>query len=372
MVVKNAQIIKNGIPVIQDILINNKCIELIADDISCPSGHNLLDIQGDYLSPGFVDVHTHAFMGMDMMQGENAVRHMSRELYKAGVQAFLPTTMSASEEDTLAAIQGVASVMRCPESEGAVVLGVHMEAPFLNSECCGAQDSRFFQLPCIEAFKRITGNAGNCVKMVTLAPELPGAFDFIQWLTQQNIVISIGHSTADAGIMKKAIDMGLNHVTHMFNALSPLLHRAPGVPGVALTDERVYAECIPDLIHLHREILIIAAKCKQADKMVLVTDAMEAAGLQDGIYTLGGRKVIVHDGAARLDNGTLAGSTLLMSRGVNNMINLGIAFPEAIKMAVSTPARSIGVSIQSELSVGYTLPLNRYNAHYKHVGVITN
>lgn len=305
------------------------------------SGQETLDLNGDWLIPGFVDVHIHAFMGMDTMDGEEAVRHMSRELYKHGVAAFLPTTMSASAEKTRSALAGIQAVMDKPEKQGAVVLGAHMEAPFLSVARAGAQQKAFLTDPNYAVWNAFTGPYEKIVRMVTLAPELEGAMEFIRFLCSKGIVVSLGHTDATAETTHAAADAGAMHVTHLFNAQAPLHHRSPGVIGAALADDRLVCECICDGIHLHPDIIQMTVRCKGSQKAIAVTDAMEAAGMPDGVYQLGGQRVNVHNGEARLHDGTLAGSTLTMCQAFQNLIYFGISPSDAAAMTTTSPARSI-------------------------------
>ena len=336
-----------------------------------PAGNEqVLDIDGDYLVPGFVDVHIHAFLGKDTMGGEAAVRHMSRELKKCGVAAFLPTTMSASLQDTKMALLGIDAVMKSPEPEGAVVLGAHMEAPFLSTHRCGAQVATYFIPPTMEAWLAMTGEYASAVRMITLAPELLGAENWIREITGRGVVVSIGHSDATCEQAHQAADFGATHVTHLFNAQTPLHHRDPGVPGAALTDSRLYAEIIADGIHLHPDILRLTVLAKGREKTLLVSDAMEAAGMPDGTYQLGGQAVYVKDGAARLKSGTLAGSTLTMARAMKNMISFGIAKEDAVYMATQAPANSIGEKLAGRIAIGAPGVCTRWDKDWNMMNVI--
>lgn len=340
-------------------------IVAVSPELAPLSGEEVRDLGGDCLLPGFVDVHSHAFQGRDTMEGEAAVRHMSRQLYQQGVAAFLPTTMSASPEDTRGALAGIAAVMERPEPRGARVLGAHMEAPFLAPAKCGAQVAAHFMIPSWAHFEKVTGPCLGCVSLITLAPELPGAEDFTREATRRGITVSLGHTAAGAQQTHLAGDWGASHVTHTFNAQTPLNHREPGVPGAALGDDRFYCEFIADGIHLHPDILRIAARCKGSRRLVLITDAMEAAGMPDGEYALGGQTVYVKEGAARLANGVLAGSTLTMSRAFQNMIALGIDPVHAARMATATPADSIHRPEAGRIAPGGLLPLTRWNARWE-------
>jgi len=204
----------------------------------------------------------------------------------------------------------------------------------------------------VEAYQQLTEGT-NCVKMVTLAPELDGASALISYLTEKGIVTCAAHSNATAQQIHDAAALGLSQITHLFNAQSPLHHREPGIPGAGLSDDRIKVQVIADGIHLHPDILNIAAKCKGPEGMMLISDSMEAAGLSDGEYDLGGQAVFVKSGAARLADGTLAGSTLVLHRAVRNMIRLAHIAPEkVIPMATSTPADAVGASGYGRIKAG--------------------
>lgn len=353
------------------IRLKDGCITDIGADLSPLLGEEVIDLAGDHLLPGFVDVHIHAYMGRDAMQGEEAVRAMSRGLYEAGVAAFLPTTMSAFVSETRAAVDGIRAVMKAPESRGAKVLGAHMEAPFLNPKKCGAQLPECLRDPDWDTFLTMVAGDVSAVKMMTMAPELPGADDFIRQATAQGIVISLGHSAATAEQAHHAAEMGASHVTHTFNAQPPLHHREPGLTGAALTDDRLYAEFISDGIHLHGDIVRLLCAAKGPKKAVAITDAMEAAGMPDGEYSLGGQPVTVKDGQARLHDGTLAGSVLTMKQALSNLIHrFGIAPIDAVRMCTLTPAESVGEAVCGRMCVGSPAPLTRWTKDWQFVGIL--
>ena len=328
----------------------------VGKDLRAEAGERETDLGGDFLLPGFVDVHIHAFGGRDTMEGEDAVRAMSRELRKLGVAAFCPTTMSAGPEDTKKAVAGIRAVMEKPEKDGALVLGAHMEAPFLQESKAGAQRKEFFLNPSFEKLEEMTGGDPGIVKLITMAPEKDGSEAFIRRAAEAGIHVSIGHTA----------------VTHTFNAQTPLTHRAPGVPGAALTDDRLYCEMICDGIHLHRDTVRLLAKCKGPERAVAITDAMEAAGLPDGEYALGGQKVFVKDGAARLADGTLAGSVLTMLQALENLIHrFGIRPEDACAMCTCTPADSIGEKRTGRITAGAPAVLTRWSPDWHMTGVIT-
>ena len=339
-------------------------------DLTPEAGEARVDLAGDYLLPGFVDVHIHAFRGKDTMRGEADIRSMSRDLAKAGTAAFCPTTMSASEEDTQRVMADIGRIMADPESKGARILGAHMEAPFLSEGKAGAQMKEYFRDPDWDALMRMAGDPG-LVKLITMAPERAGSEDFIRKASAAGIHVSVGHTDATAAQVHEAADWGADHVTHTFNAQTPIHHREPGVPGAALTDDRYYCEMICDGKHLHDDIVRLMIRCKGAEKAVAITDAMEAAGMPDGEYSLGGQKVIVKEGAARLENGTLAGSVLTMPQALSNLIHRYGADPAAAcAMCTSTPAESIREKAAGHMVPGSPAVLTRWSADWVMKGVI--
>lgn len=343
----------------------------IGDAVSAGPGEEILDAAGEYVLPGFVDVHIHGCRGWDAMQGEQAVRAMSRELAEMGVAAFCPTTMSAGTEDTRKAVAGIRAVMDRPEEKGARVLGAHLEAPFLQGTRAGAQRKEFFTDPSMEKILELTGGDPAAVRLITVAPELPGSEEFIRRASAAGIHVSVGHTEASAEQVHAAADWGADHVTHTFNAQTPFHHRAPGVPGAALTDDRLWCEMICDGIHLHRDAVRVLARCKGAGRAAAVTDAMEAAGLPDGDYTLGGQKVSVREGEARLGDGTLAGSVLTMGNALENLIHLfGISPEEACAMCTSTPAESVGEKTAGRLAIGAPAILTRWSRGWRPAGTV--
>lgn len=370
MLIINAALATDGFMPGMCVRLKDGCVAAIGPDLAPHEGESVIDLGGDYLLPGFVDVHIHAYMGNDTMDGEEAVRAMSRRLYEAGVAVFLPTTMSAPEAETRHAVAGVRAVMDHPEKRGARVLGAHMEAPFLNPQRAGAQRAECLREPDWRAFIGLCGDA-SAVRMVTLAPELPGAEVFIRQAVQAGVTVSLGHSAATAEQAHHAADWGARHVTHTFNAQPPLHHREPGLSGAALADDRLYAEFIADGVHLHGDVVKLLCRAKGAERAVAVTDAMEAAGMPDGQYSLGGQPVTVQDGQARLADGTLAGSALTMKQAMWNLIHrFGIAPIDAVRMCTSTPAESVGEGICGHMVVGTPAPLTRWDQNWNFITIV--
>ena len=368
-------LVKNGLAFVRgaferaDVRIENGRIAEVGQ-LSAKAGEEIRDAQGLYVLPGFVDIHIHAFGGADCMRGEADVRRMSTGLLQTGVAAFVPTTMSAYPQQTYDALSGIQAVVDRPEAHGAAVLGAHMEAPFLALKYKGAQLGECLQAPSMEAYDGMVRDL-TCVRMMTLAPELPGALEVIAELKKRGVVTCAAHTAALAADIHAAADAGLTQITHLFNAQTPLHHREPGVPGAGLADDRIVVQMIADGIHLHPDVLRVAAKCKGAQGVALISDSMEAAGLPDGQYDLGGQAVYVKDGAARLENGVLAGSTLLMHQAVRNMITLaGIAPEEVIPMATSTPADSVGAKGFGRIEPGAAGVLALMDGSWNFAGVI--
>lgn len=339
-------------------------------DLTPEAGERVYDCGGNHVLPGFVDIHIHAYGGADCMRGEADVRAMSRGLLETGTAAFVPTTMSATKEETRSALSGIQAVCDRQEPGGACVLGAHMEAPFLNPSYKGAQRAECLMAPSAEAYGQLTQGI-RCVRMMTLAPELPGATELIRTLTARGVVTCAAHSGASAEDIHAAADAGLTQITHLFNAQTPLHHRKPGIPGAGLADDRILVQMIADGIHLHPDVLRIAALCKGSKGVALISDSMEAAGLPEGEYELGGQRVIVKGGAARLESGVLAGSTLVLHRAVTNMIRLAGMSPETvIPMATRTPADSVGAAEYGRIEPGAVGIFALMDGNWDYAGVV--
>ena len=297
-----------------------------------------------FIVPGYIDIHVHGGGGSDVMDGDyEAVNQIAIAHSHFGTTSFLPTTMTMSKDKIIRSLRSICEAVR-KGTAGAEILGIHMEGPYINPEKKGAQKEEDIKKISLEEFSEFNQASGNLIRLVTIAPEMPGAVDFIRWLHEQGIIVSVGHSNANYKQVQEGIQAGISHVTHLFNAMRGLHHREPGVVGAALTSPELTVEIIADGIHIHPIVLKILTKIKEGEKVVLITDAMRAAGLKEGTYDLGGQEVIVTKGQARLKDETLAGSVLTMDKAVKNMVNkVGIQLPKAIQMASFNPARSIGI-----------------------------
>ncbi|NLG57387.1 MAG: N-acetylglucosamine-6-phosphate deacetylase [Clostridiales bacterium] len=317
-----------------------------------PQGSQAMDAQGLYVSPGLIDLHIHGYLGEDASDGSaRGVVKMAEGLIQNGVTAFLPTTMTLSWE----AIEQAFEVARAlkqeslsPDFAGSQILGVHAEGPFINPKRKGAQSDRHILPP--DAVKMLGHQ--DIVKIVTMAPEVPGGLEFIRALTtKSDIVVSIGHTDASFEEALAAIEAGATHITHTFNAMTGLNHRAPGVVGAALTTE-VVCELIADTFHVHPGLFALLYRAK-GERLVLVTDCTRAGGLGDGEYTLGGQPIQVKGVESRLKDGTIAGSVLKLNEAVLNFSrHCGLALHEAIPYASLHAARAIGEAGKGSLEVG--------------------
>ena len=294
--------------------------------------------------PGFIDEHIHGAGGADAMDGtEEALSTIANTVAAEGTTAFLATTMTQSPENIKAAMRAV-KAYREGEHGGARLLGVHLEGPFIAAAHKGAQPLEYVAKPDAAVFDEYNAESGDCIKIVTLAPEEEGAGELVAHLAKKGIVPSIGHTGAKCADIEAAIKLGAKNVTHTYNAQSALHHREIGTVGSAMLFDELACELIADTIHVSVPAIKLLAKCKPEGKLVLITDAMRAKGLADGESELGGQKVIVKNGEARLVDGTLAGSVLRMNVAVKNMVEkAGLSLTDACDLATINPAKVLGI-----------------------------
>lgn len=295
--------------------------------------------------PGFIDEHVHGAAGSDAMDGTmEDLGKIANALASEGTTAFLATTMTQSPENITKALKAVKAYRELSPESGAEILGVHLEGPFISKDFVGAQPIEYVAKPSVEVFKKYQDASGDCVRIVTLAPEVEGSTELIKYLVSQNIVASIGHTDATYVDVKKAVEAGATNLTHTYNAMKPLHHREVGTVGSGLLFDELNCECICDGIHVSGPAIQLLHKNKPADKMTLITDAMRAKHMPDGVSELGGQVVIVKNGEARLENGTLAGSVLKMNNAVKNVMKfLNLPLEEVVKLASQNPAKNLGV-----------------------------
>lgn len=319
-----------------------------------PVDETVIDAKGRYVAPGFIDVHSHGRGGSDTMYPTfDDINTITTASIKSGVTSILPTTMTMSVEETYAAIKNVAE--NIDKVDGSRILGVHMEGPFFNKKYKGAQPEEYMIEPTVENYHALTGEYDWAVKKLSLAPEREGCLPLIEYLVKEGVTVSIGHTDATYQQAVAGINAGVTSGTHTYNAMTPLTHRNPGVVGAIMSHDQVYAELILDGIHVSFPAAKVLLKAKSLDKVMLITDSIEASGLPDGQYKLGNQPVYVKDNAARLKDGTLAGSILALNDAVRNAYkNLDLTINEAVNLASYNPAKNLNLIDLGEIAVNKT------------------
>ncbi len=340
-----------------------------------PGEVRILDFPGATLGPAFFDVHIHGAKGHDVMEATpEALDAMSSFLASRGTGSFLATTMTAPLDATLRSLAGLAKLMARPPIAGeARPIGIHLEGPFLSHAKCGAQPPEHLLAPGISTFDRLFEAAEGRVRLMTLAPELPGAPELAAHATARGVRISLGHSNATAAETRAAIHAGAVSATHTFNAMRPLDHREPGILGTVLTSGALFAEMICDGIHTAPEMVELWWRAKGPERAILMTDAMSAAGMPDGTYQLGGFPVEVAQGRAMV-HGVLAGSVLTLDRALANFLEFtGAPLEQALRLMTVNPAAMTGLSDQAgSVAVGMPANLVAVDGAGKLVGSIVN
>ena len=308
--------------------------------------------------PGFIDLHTHGIAGYDTMSVKtDDLEAMAKAYLDHGVTSFLPTTVSHIGEKIIEVVDKLVSYIS-KEKKGAFakIVGIHLEGPYLSVEKKGAQNPKYIRKIDEEELKKFVERSKGFLKLITLAPEAvkpKKAEEIMRYLRKNGVRISLGHSNATFDEAMKMVDFGATHATHVFNGMRGFNHREPGVVGAVLLDDRVTCEIIADLVHLHPMTLRLIYRLKGPEKIVAISDSISATDLEDGEYELGGLKVMVKDGVARLEDGTLAGSILTLDRALKNLVKVvGIPLIDALKFMTSNPARELGLHDVGEIRVG--------------------
>lgn len=343
MLVVNGFVFLNGIFEKKDLRIADGVFAAIAEPgtLTAKPGEEVISVKDGYVLPGLVDIHSHGRSGEDFsFVTEKELQTLCDSYAACGVTAVLGTTMTNRPERVEESIQAIGAY-RNGQHSGAKLLGVHMEGPFLGKDKKGAHDVQYLTPPNQDWFDKLSELSGNSIRLITVDPCLPGAEQFVRTCKEKGVAVSLGHTSCDYALALEMKECGADHVTHCFNAMNPLHHREPGLIGAAL-DTGMYTELICDGIHLHPSIIrmMFAAHPEQ---QLLISDSMQAAGLPDGEYELGGLKVYVKAGKATQADGTIAGSTTNVFDAMVNVIRFGVPAEYAVQSASYLPAKSIGM-----------------------------
>ena len=353
MIIKNASVYtEDGIFLEKDIYIEGDYFVGTKDEVS---DDTVIDTSGCVAIPGLTDIHFHGCMSYDFCDGtREAIDSMAAYEASVGVTNIVPATMTLSEEMLL----GICSTAKAYKEEGkqekrARFHGINMEGPFVAPSKKGAQNGDYIHEPDVEMFDRLNEASGNIVKLLAIAPEQKGAMELIE-KKHDEVVLSLAHTAADYDTAAEAFEKGASHVTHLYNAMNPYTHRAPGLIGAAADKEKVEVELICDGVHIHPAAVRTTFKIFGDDRVILISDSMRATGLEDGDYTLGGQYVKVTGNLAALKDGTIAGSvTNLLDCMRTAVLKMGIPLESAVKCAAVNPAKSVGIYGQhGSISIG--------------------
>ena len=314
--------------------------------LSAASGDGeTLDAAGCYVIPGLVDVHFHGCVGEDFSDATpDGLQRIADYELSQGVTYICPAGMTLPE-DQLTNICKNAAAHRAKATSGAEVVGLHLEGPFLCTAKKGAQNGDFLHDPDVPMLRRLQEAAGGCVKLVTVAPEQPGALEFIRSAVADGITVSVGHTVADYDTAKAAFDAGASHATHLYNGMPPLHHRAPAVIGAAFDSPHVQPELICDGVHIHQSVVRLTFRLFGAERMILISDSLRATGMPDGQYPFGGQEIEVHGNRATIVGHpeTLAGSVTSLMGCLRQAVRFGIPLADAVRSCTYNPAQSIGI-----------------------------
>ena len=320
----------------------------------------LIDVKGNIIVPGFIDVHSHGGYGIDNMDADpERINHMTKKMLQEGITSYFPTTMTQSDENIESAL---AAIGKAAETNP-MIQGIHLEGPFVSPAYKGAQPEQFMRVADADTMKYWNEVSGGNIRLVTYAPEMGDVSEFETYCKDNNIILSAGHSGANYEQLK---DSNVSHVTHLFNGQLGLHHREIGVAGFALLEDKVYAEMIVDGYHISPAMVKLAYKTKGPDKILLITDSMRAKGSPEGESELGGQKVFVKDKQARLESGALAGSVLTFIDAFKNMMTFtGCSMEDAVKMSSVNQAHEFGLTRKGRLNVGLDADLVVLNSQLK-------
>jgi len=333
----------------------DRIVDLVAGPHAVGPADERRDLRGHLVVPGFIDVHVHGVLGVDVMDDASAVQTVARQLPRFGVTAFCPTSVACSPEALAKFLAAVGEARMHRDPGAARVLPAHIESAFINPDYRGAQPMEWF-----DSWKKTSGGffEGSDVGILTMAPEISGGFDLLRAARAAGVRVSLGHSGATYEQALEAIDLGAQHATHLFNRMSPMTHREPGLTGAILEREEIAAEIIGDGHHVHPAVVRMAIAAKGRSRVMAITDGTAGSGLARGACaTLGGRRITVGD-TATLDDGTLAGSVATMDRVFAMLVTrAGQSLVDAATLCATTPARELGLITQGAIVAGHLADL---------------
>ena len=322
------------------IIFDEKIEKIIAESEININDYEIIDARRNFVLPGFIDMHIHGYLGADASDGNsNGIRKIAEGIIKNGVTAWCPTTMTVSIHEIETAFDSIREIKNNGGYYGSRILGVNSEGPFINASKKGAQAGEHILKPDADFIKKHS----DIVKLFTVAPEVEGALECIEKVSKEtDVLISMGHTDASYDEAIAGIEKGIRHTTHLFNAMTPLSHRSPGVTGASLSDKRVSTELIADTFHVNKGLFSLVSKLK-GDKLCLITDCMRAGGMKDGDYTLGGQPVHKDGIKCLMPDGTIAGSVLRLNEAVKNLYeNTELEIFEAVNCASLNIAKALG------------------------------
>ena len=340
----------------RDVRVEKDRIQEVGEDVTPAPGEEARDLKGYWLVPGLIDIHIHGAGGEDYSNADEAgVEKMARYLSSVGTTSFLATSMALPAEElefTYSMTHGLMKKCEKETSSNARLLGIHMEGPYFSFEKRGAQDENYLSSPDFQEFKEILEASGRAIRVISMAPELPGGLEFIEEMAslgEKGPVVSMGHTVANYQQVKEAISAGARHVTHLYNGMLPFMHRAPGLLGAVSEREEVTCELICDGVHVHEAAVRLTFKLLGRDRVVLVSDGLSPMGCSEeqepvGGYFCGHRRIYLRGGEVRLEDGTLAGSNTPLLRCVQKAVEFGIPMEWAFQAATLNPAGVLGVS----------------------------
>jgi N-acetylglucosamine-6-phosphate deacetylase len=313
----------------------------------------ITDYGDSIITPGFIDIHIHGLAGYDAMDSDpESIHQISKHLAAKGVTGFLATLQTAPFDEILAGLKRVKQTMKQGTS-GAKLLGSHLEGPYISVAKQGAQQE-YTRKPIIDELGKILGSASGTLKVVTLAPEIEGGLDAVEFLKTNNVLVSAGHTDASYEEACQAFEAGVSQLSHLWNGMRGIHHREPGIVGAGLKDDSIAVELIADCHHVHPAILRLTVNLKGSGKVALISDSIKPSGLPSGEYFFDGRTFLLEDGFVKLPSGVIAGSSIGLNEAVRNMVKeAGINLIKAVQMATDTPARLLGLQHKGRLESGY-------------------